>query len=54
MTAKVIKIVIGNQEILIDKKDLKNVDLSNLRIGADGYAMLGLRLLHYVLILRTK
>jgi len=50
MTAKVIKIIIGDQSILLDRKDLKGVDLSNLRISSNGYAMLGKELLHRVIL----
>ncbi|MCL1955245.1 MAG: HNH endonuclease [Brevinematales bacterium] len=45
-----IKIVIGNQEIFLDKKDLKGLDLSNLRISSGGYAMIGEKLLHRIIM----
>ena len=50
MTAKTVKITIGDQEILIDRKDLKNLDLSLLRITADGYAAVGKKLLHRIIM----
>jgi len=50
MTAKVIKIIIGNQQIFIDRKDLKGVDLSCLRITKDGYAAIGTKLLHRIIM----
>ena len=37
-------------EIIIDRRDLKSLDLSLLRITADGYASLGDRLLHRVIM----
>jgi len=50
MTAKVVKIIIGDQQILIDRKDLKGIDLSCLRITKDGYAAIGSKLLHRIIM----
>jgi len=50
MTAKVIKIVIGDQQILIDRKDLKGIYLSSLRITPAGYAAIGKKLLHRIIM----
>ena len=50
MTSKVLIIIIGDQQILIDKKDLKNVDLSNLRITSNGYVMIGGKFLHRIIM----
>jgi len=41
MTSKVIKIIVGDAQILVDKKDLKGIDLSSLSISSNGYALLG-------------
>jgi hypothetical protein len=50
MTAKTIVIKIGDAEILIDRKDLKGVDLSNLRVNREGYAVIGKKLLHRIIM----
>ena len=50
MTSKVIKIVIEDQEILIDKKDLKNLDVSIMAINSGGYADYGKEKLHRVIM----
>ena len=50
MTAKTVKIVIGDAEILIDRRDLKGIDLSALRITSDGYAIVGRKLLHRIIM----
>jgi hypothetical protein len=50
VTSKVIKIIIGDREILIDRRDLRGIDLSGLRITADGYAMIGGELLHRIIM----
>jgi hypothetical protein len=50
MTAKTIVIKVGDAEILIDRKDLKGIDLFNLRITDDGYAMIGDKLLHRIIM----
>ena len=50
MTSKTVKIVIGDAEILIDRRDLKGIDLSVLRITSDGYAMVGNKLLHRIIM----
>jgi len=50
MTSKVLTIIIGDQQILIDRKDLKGIDLASLRITADGYAATGEKLLHRIIM----
>jgi hypothetical protein len=50
MTSKVVKIVIGDQQILIDRADLKGIDLSSLRITPAGYAAIGKILLHRLIL----
>ena len=50
MTPKVIKIILDGREILLDKRDLKGVDLSNLRISVNGYAVVGRELLHRLIM----
>jgi len=50
MTSKVLIIVIGDQQILIDRKDLIGIDLSNLRITNSGYAAIGNKLLHRIIM----
>jgi hypothetical protein len=50
MTAKVLKIIVGDQEVIIDRKDLKGIDLFNLRITANGYAAIGEKLLHRIIM----
>jgi hypothetical protein len=50
MTSKVVVIMLGDQEILIDRKDLKGVDLSNLRITSHGYVAIGKKYLHRVIM----
>jgi len=50
MTSKVLIIIIGDQQILIDRKDLKGIDLFNLRITANGYAAIGDKLLHRIIM----
>ena len=50
MTAKVLKIILDGREILIDRKDLKGIDLSNLRITDHGYVMLGDKYLHRLIL----
>jgi len=49
MTSKVLKITFADQEILVDRKDLKGIDLFNLRINVDGYVSVGERLLHRII-----
>jgi len=53
MTPKVIKIIIDNQEILVDRRDLKGLDLSNLRISSHGYVMAGCEYLHRLIMRPT-
>ena len=50
MTSKTLIITIGDQQIFIDRKDLKALDLSALRITADGYAIIGDKLLHRLIM----
>jgi len=50
MTSKVLIIIIGDQQILIDKKDLKGIDLSNLRITDGGYVVVGGEYLHRIIM----
>jgi len=50
MTSKVIKIVIEDQEILIDKKDLKKLDVSIMSINSGGYVDYGKDKLHRVIM----
>jgi len=50
MTSKVIKIIIGDAQILIDKKDLRGLDLANLRITSNGYAAIGKEYLHRLIM----
>ena len=50
MTSKVIKIVIEDQEILIDKKDLKKLDVSIIAINTGGYVDYGREKLHRVIM----
>jgi hypothetical protein len=50
MTSKVLKIVVEDQTVLIDRRDLKGLDLSTLSINKDSYAMLGSKLLHRVIM----
>ena len=50
MTSKTITIKYGDAEILIDRRDLKNIDLSLLRINIDGYAVIGDKLLHRIIM----
>ena len=42
--------MIGDHKILIDRKDLKNIDLFNLRITGNGYAAIGNKLLHRLIM----
>jgi hypothetical protein len=49
MTSKVLKITVADQQILVDRKDLKGIDLFNLRITAEGYAAVGEKLLHRII-----
>jgi hypothetical protein len=50
MTSKVLTIIVGDQQILIDRKDLKGIDLFNLRITDSGYAAIGDKLLHRIIM----
>ena len=50
MTAKTIIIKFNGAEIIIDRRDLKNIDLSLLRINNDGYALIGDKLLHRIIM----
>jgi len=50
MTSKVVVIIIGDQQILIDRKDLKGIDLSILKITPDGYAAIGNKFLHRLIM----
>jgi hypothetical protein len=50
MTSKVLKIIVADQEILVDRKDLKGIDFFNLRITIDGYAAIGEKLLHRIIM----
>ena len=50
MTSKVLKIIIAGQEILVDRRDLMGIDLCNLRITSDGYAVVGNKLLHRLIM----
>jgi len=50
MTCKTLIITIGDQQILIDRKDLKGINLFNLRITANGYAAIGDKLLHRIIM----
>ena len=50
MTAKTIVIKIGDAEILVNRRDLKNLDLSLLRINSDGYVVVGNKLLHRIIM----
>jgi len=50
MICKFLKIIIGDKEIFIDRKDLKGLDLSNLRITSNGYAAIGKKYLHRVVM----
>jgi len=50
MTSKVLIIAINDQKILIDRKDLKGIDLFNLRITGNGYAAIGEKLLHRIIM----
>jgi len=50
MTSKILIITLGDQKILIDRKDLKGIDLSALRITASGYAAVGEKLLHRLIM----
>jgi len=50
MTVKTVVIKFGDAEILIDRRDLKNIDLSLLRINVDGYAVIGDKLLHRIIM----
>jgi len=54
MTSKVIKIVIEDREILIDKKDLKKLDVSIMRINKEGYVDYGKEKLHRVILEAPK
>jgi len=50
MTSKVIKIIIGDRIVLVDRKDMRGVDLSKLRIAHNGYVMVGSDLLHRLIL----
>jgi len=50
MTSKVLKIDIEDQIIFVDKRDLKGIDLSLLRISADGHVVIGKKLLHRIIM----
>jgi hypothetical protein len=50
MTSKTLIITIGDKQIFIDRKDLKGIDLFNLRITANGYAAIGDKLLHRIIM----
>jgi len=50
MTAKTLTIILGDQRILIDKKDLRGVDLSKLIISSEGYAKIGKKLLSRIIM----
>ena len=51
MTSKLIKIIIGKNEILIDKKDVKGLDLSALWIDNCEYVRVGKnKLLHRIIM----
>ena len=50
MTVKTVVIKFNGAEILIDRRDLKNIDLSLLRINNDGYAVIGDKLLHRIIM----
>jgi len=38
---KVIKITLGKHEVLINRADIKNIDIYNLSISTDGYVVIG-------------
>jgi len=50
MTTKILIIIVGDQKILINKGDLKGIDLSALRVTAGGYAAVGDKLLHRLIM----
>jgi len=50
MTSKILKIVIGDCKIIVDRKSVKNLDLSSLFINAKGYVKLGQKYLHRILM----
>jgi len=50
MTSKVLKIFIGNEQIFINRKDLKGIDLSQLRITTNGYVAVGKKYLHRLIL----
>jgi len=45
-----IKLVLGDQEILIDKNDVKKLDVSKVLVNSDGYVRYGKQLLHRIII----
>jgi len=49
MTPKVLTIIVGDRQILVDRKALKGVDLCNLRITDEGYAQVGKKYLHRII-----
>jgi len=50
MISKVLIIIINDHKILIDRKDLKGIDLCNLRITTNGYVAVGNELLHRIIM----
>jgi len=48
--AKVLKVILDGCEILIDKKDVKNLNLSALKVARSGYVELGGKLLHRIIM----
>jgi predicted RNA methylase len=47
---EVITLIIDGHEILIDRKDVKNLDVSKIRVNSNGYVDYGRRKLHRVII----
>ena len=54
MTAKVVKIIVGDQSVIVDRRDLKGLDLSSLRISSSGYAVVGTEFLHRLIMRPPK
>jgi len=50
MTSRVLIITIGDQQIFVNKKDLRGVDLSSLKINFDGYVVIRNKLLHRIIM----
>jgi len=50
MTNKTVVIKYAGAEIIIDRRDLKNLDLSLLRITNGGYVLIGKKLLHRIIM----